>query len=90
VERLETYEVVNIGLGRGHSVREIMQMILKIDGFTGARVQYDPGKPTMIPVRLIDTLKAERLLGFRARVSLEEGLRRTIDWYRATRGIARP
>jgi GDP-L-fucose synthase len=90
MERIEAYDVINIGLGRGHSVREIMRMVFAADGFSNARVTFDPSKPTMIPVRLIDTSKAERVLGFRAKVGLEEGLRRTIDWYRATRGIPRP
>jgi GDP-L-fucose synthase len=88
-ERLSGYEAVNIGLGQGHSVREILELILRLDGFADARVKFDASKPTMIPLRLIDTSKAERLLGYRARVGLEEGLRRTIEWYRAQRGVPR-
>jgi len=88
-ESLTGYQAINIGLGRGYSVREILGMILDLDGYRDAKLKFDPSKPTMIPVRLIDTSKAERVLGFRAKVGIEEGLRRTIDWYRATRGRPR-
>jgi GDP-L-fucose synthase len=84
-QKLESYETVNIGLGRGYSVNEILKLILELDGYTDARVKYDGSKPTMIPIRLIDTAKAERVLGFRAKVDQREGLRRTIEWYRSER-----
>jgi nucleoside-diphosphate-sugar epimerase len=76
---------VNVGLGRGYSVNQILELILELDGYKDARVTYDRSKPTMIPIRLIDTAKAERVLGFRAKVALREGLRRTIEWYRSKR-----
>ena len=89
-ERLDSYAAINIGMGKGYTVREILDRVLELDGFRDARVTYNCDRPTMIPVRLIDTSRAEKLLGFKARVGLEEGLRRTIDWYRATRGLPRP
>ena len=81
---------INIGLGKGHSVRELLGLITELDGYADARIKYDPSKPTMIPIRLINTTKAESLLGFRARVDIREGLRRTIEWYRSSRGIRPP
>ena len=89
-EKLDSYSTINIGLGKGHTVNQMLEMILKLDGYTNARIVYNRTKPTMIPLRLIDTSKAEKELGFKARVSIEEGIRRTIDWYRATRKIPRP
>lgn len=89
-EKLESYSTMNIGLGKGYTVNQMLEMILKLDGYSNARVEYNRSKPTMIPLRLIDTSKAEQEIGFKARVSIEEGIRRTIDWYRATRGIPRP
>ena len=88
--KLERYVTINIGLGKGHSVRELLGLITELDDYRNAKIKYDPTKPTMIPIRLIDTAKAESLLGFRARVDIREGLRRTIEWYRSTRGIRRP
>ncbi len=89
-QKLSSYAAINIGLGKGHSVKEILGWILEIDGYRDAQVRFDPTKPTMIPIRLIDTQKAQSLLGFRAKVDLREGLKRTIDWYRSSRNLPRP
>lgn len=90
VEKLDAYATINIGLGRGYNVREILSEILEADGYRNARVTYNAERPTMIPLRLIDTRRAETQLGFRARVGLREGLERTIAWYREHRGIPLP
>jgi GDP-L-fucose synthase len=84
-QKLERYDTINIGLGQGHTVNEMLKMLLELDGWKDARIVYDRSKPTMIPIRLIDTAKAERVLGFRAKVGLREGLKRTLEWYRAHR-----
>lgn len=80
---LDGHQTINVGLGKGHSVKEVLQLILEIDGYAGAPVEFAPAAPTMIPVRLVDVTRAERLIGFRASVGLPEGLARTIEWYRA-------
>ncbi len=79
------YLAVNICAGEGHSVRQILQAILKVDGYDKADVRYDPSRPSTIPVRLMDNSLARQELGFEARIPLEEGLRRTLDWYRQNR-----
>lgn len=81
-DKIETYDPINIGYGKGYSIKEILQICLEVDGFTDAVVEYDTTKPSMIPVRLIDTEKAERLLGFKACTDLREGIKKTIDWYK--------
>jgi GDP-L-fucose synthase len=48
-------------------------------------VRFDASKPTAIPVRLVDTSKARRLLGFEPRISIESGLRDLVRWYAAER-----
>ncbi|OGP66761.1 MAG: hypothetical protein A2031_01570 [Deltaproteobacteria bacterium RBG_19FT_COMBO_43_11] len=88
-EKLETFEPVNIALGKGYSLKEIMQMIIEIDGYKNARVVYDPSKPSMIPIRLIDNKKAEKLLGFKPKTDIKEGIRKTVEWYREFNGVAR-
>src|SRR5256885_3769154 len=55
-QKLDRYETVNIGLGRGHSVNEILKILLELDGYANAKIRYDPSKPTMIPMRAIDTV----------------------------------
>ncbi|NDH67969.1 MAG: NAD-dependent epimerase/dehydratase family protein, partial [Gammaproteobacteria bacterium] len=87
--KLNQYSVINIGLGKGHSVRELLSLITELDGYANANITYNASKPTMIPVRLVDTAKAESLLGFRASVDIREGLSRTIEWYRASLSINR-
>lgn len=82
-EKIETFDPVNIGYGKGYSIKEILQICLEVDGYDDAVVEYDPSKPSMIPVRLISTEKAERVLGFKARTDLREGIRKTMEWYRA-------
>jgi nucleoside-diphosphate-sugar epimerase len=47
-----------------------------------AVAKYDPSKPSMIPVRLISTEKAENVLGFRAHTDLREGIRKTMEWHK--------
>lgn len=80
--RLNRYAAINIGLGRGYAVRDLLKMVLELDGYENAKIKFDTTKPTMIPLRLVDTTKAERLLGFRANTDIREGLRRTLEWYR--------
>jgi len=81
-EKTDQYDVFNIGSGTGVSVRQILATLLRVEDFVGVP-EYHPEKPTMIPIRLMDVAKAERLLGFKAKTSLEDGLRKTIAWYRS-------
>lgn len=81
-EQLHGWEPVNIGTGREVSVRELMGLIAELTGFRG-RVRYDPSKPGGQPRRVLSIEGAQARMGFQPRVPLEEGLRRTIAWYRA-------
>ena len=84
VERIDSYDPINIGLGKGYSIKEALQMILEVDGYSDAKIKLNPSKPSTIPVRLIDTTRAETLLGFKAKTGLRDGIKKTIDWYRET------
>lgn len=84
MEKIDGFEPVNLAGGRGHCLHDILDLILRLDGYAGARIEYDASKPTMIPKRLIDPSKARQVLGFEAATSMEAGLRKTIDWYRST------
>ena len=81
-EKTEAHTAVNIASGVGYSIKQIIQTLLEVDGYADADVRFDPSKPTTIPVRLIDTSFAQESLGFQPQISLREGLRRTIEWYR--------
>jgi len=84
LERLDGSDPVNLGAGREISIRDLVQKIATLSGYTG-RLVWDATKPDGQPRRCLDTSKAERLLGWRAETSLDDGLRRTIGWYRAHR-----
>jgi UDP-glucuronate 4-epimerase len=81
------FEIVN--LGGAHPVT-LSELVAAIERATGrkARLDRQPSQPGDVPVTYASVEKAERLLGFRARVSLAEGLRRTVDWFRTGRGRA--
>ena len=81
-EKLQRFDPINIGFGKGYSVKEILKITLDVDRFKEVEIIYDPTKPSMIPIRLIDTEKAGKILGFKARIDVEEGIRKTIEWYR--------
>ena len=81
-ERYDGAEPVNLGAGFEISIRELVDLIARLTGFRG-EIRWDATKPDGQPRRSLDTSRAERLFGFRATTGFEEGLRATIDWYRA-------
>jgi GDP-L-fucose synthase len=87
LEKLPDSEPVNLGAGREISIRELAEQIAGLTGFKG-RLAWDPTKPDGQPRRCLDTSRAKRVLGWSARTPFDEGLRRTIAWYRETRAPA--
>jgi GDP-L-fucose synthase len=71
---------VNLGAGMEITIRGLTELIARLTGFTGA-IRWDASKPNGQPRRHLDTTRAARLFGFRARTGFEEGLRRTVEWY---------
>ncbi|CBE67973.1 MAG: GDP-L-fucose synthase [Candidatus Methylomirabilis oxygeniifera] len=80
-ERYNKPDPVNLGVGFEISIYDLVHLIAKLTGFTGT-VTWDTTKPDGQPRRCLDTSRAEQAFGFRATTAFEEGLRRTIDWYR--------
>jgi GDP-L-fucose synthase len=80
-ERYDKPEPVNLGTSHEVSIRELTEMVVRLTGFRG-EVHWDPSKPDGQPRRKLDVRRAREEFGFEAGVALEEGLRRTIDWYR--------
>ncbi len=83
-EKYNGSDPVNLGAGREISIKDLADLIVKLTGFTG-KVTWDTTKPNGQPRRCLDTSRAEKYFGFRAQVNFEEGIQRTIDWYRTTR-----
>ncbi len=81
-EKLETSDPVNLGSGTEITIRALVDLIVRHTGFKG-EIVYDATRPDGQPRRCLDVSKAKELLGFEAQVSLDEGLKRTIEWYAA-------
>lgn len=77
----DVFLAVNVASGKARTVQQILETIQRVDGWK-AEIRFNRAKPTTIPSRLINTDLAEKILGFKAKTTLEEGMRNTIEWYR--------
>ena len=84
-ERYDGADPVNLGSGDEISIRDLAALVARETGFGGA-VRWDSSRPNGQPRRKLDVTRAEQLFGWHSRVSLTDGLRRTIDWYRGHAG----
>jgi GDP-L-fucose synthase len=83
-ERYNQSLPVNIGSGFEISIKDLAEKIARMTGFEGDFV-WDTSKPNGQPRRALDTSRAKEEFGFEARVDFDEGLQKTIDWYRKNR-----
>jgi GDP-L-fucose synthase len=86
-DRYDGAEPVNLGVGREITIKDLVELIVRLTGFKGD-VRWDASKPDGQPRRALDTSRATREFAFTARTSFEDGLRRTIEWYETTRATA--
>lgn len=83
-EKYNASDPVNLGSGYEISIKDLTEMILKMVGFEGKLV-WDTEKPNGQPRRGLNTERAFERFGWRAQTKFEEGLRRTIAWFKANR-----
>jgi GDP-L-fucose synthase len=83
-ERFDGDQPVNLGSGNEISIKNLLETIVRLTGYTG-RVVWDTSMPNGQPRRGLDTSRAEQYFGFKAQMPFEEGLRRTVEWYRQNR-----
>ncbi len=81
-EQMDEPTPINLGTGSEIKIKQLVKLIAELAGFNG-RIEWDATKPDGQPRRCLDIQRAEELLGWRAAVDLREGLKRTIEWYRA-------
>jgi GDP-L-fucose synthase len=81
-EHLDTSAPVNIGTGVETRIRDLAETIARLSEYDG-EIVWDPSKPDGQPTRCLDVTRARELMGFESRVGLEQGLARTVEWFRA-------
>ena len=79
-ERYNKSEPVNLGAGFEISTKNLVELVVKLTNFKG-KIIWDASKPDGQSRRKLDTSRAEKEFGFKAKINLEEGLKRTIQWY---------
>ena len=78
---------INLGTDHEVTIRETVETVARLVGFEG-ELRWDPSKPDGQPRRRVDASRALELLGWKAEMPFEDGLRETIAWYRANRAEA--
>lgn len=78
-------EVFNIGYGKETSVNELAKLILKIVGREDLSPEYGPARAADFRRCVADTTKAKKAFGFDPQISLEDGLRKTVEWWKSLR-----
>lgn len=79
-EKYNDSDPVNLGSGHEISIKDLVEIIAEMTGFTGKLV-WDTSKPNGQPRRMLDTTRAYERFGFKAQTSFDQGLQNTIDWY---------
>ncbi len=81
-ERMQEPVPINLGTGIEVRIKDLAELVARLSGFEG-EIRWDTSKPDGQPRRCLDTSRAADLLGWKAEVDFEQGLQRTIDWYRS-------
>lgn len=88
LERWEGDDPLNLGGGREITIKELAELVARATGFAG-RFEWDSSYPDGQPRRAVDDTQAREQLGWKPQVGLEEGIRRTVDWYVRSLGETR-
>ena len=81
-EKYNGSEPVNLGSGFEISIKDLVEMIADLTGYKGSLI-WDESKPNGQPRRALDVNRARNYFGFQAKMGFSEGLKKTIEWYRA-------
>jgi GDP-L-fucose synthase len=87
-EKYNGAEPVNLGSGYEISIKDLAEMVCRLSGFQGKLI-WDTTKPNGQPRRGLDVSRAKATFGWSAQVPFDEGMRRTIDWFKQNRGKIR-
>lgn len=81
IDRPHKYQIFNLGKGNGTSLKEFIDLVQKHTA-KKAIIKVMPDQPGDVPYTCADVTKASHMLGYKAKVPFEEGIRRTAEWYR--------
>jgi len=84
MEKIDEFKPINIACGQPIKIREVLSHILTATDYNKVKVEYDSSKPSMIPKRLIDISLAGKELDWLPKVSIDEGISKTVAWYKKT------
>jgi GDP-L-fucose synthase len=79
MKRYHQSEIINIGVGKEATIKELVELVCEVVGFRG-RIVFDRTKPDGMPRKLVDVSRITRL-GWKAKISLREGIASTYQWY---------
>ena len=85
MERYNRSDPINIRAGFEICIKELVELIVELTGFKG-QIIWDKTKPDGQPRRMLDTKKAFKEFGFKARTDFREGLKKTVEWYKKSLG----
>jgi GDP-L-fucose synthase len=72
---------INIASGKPATIKDVINALIEVTNSSDLKINYDLGMPSMIPVRLISAELANKTLNWESQYSLEDGLRKTYEWY---------
>jgi len=81
-EKYNKSDPVNLGAGFEIKIKDLVELIKELTGFKG-EVIWDSSKPDGQPRRMLDVSRAQKEFGFKAQATFEEGLKKTIEWYKS-------
>lgn len=83
-ERMDDGTPVNLGTGKRHSIKDIVNRIFRLAEWRPDRIVFDTTMPTGVSSRALDVSKARRILEWEPKTSIDEGLAKTFEWYGET------
>ena len=81
-EKVESFDIVNIASGNQIAVRELLQLLLTLEGRPDHPIRFDASKPSTIRARRLSNQRLREVYGVTPPVSIEEGLRKTLAWFK--------
>lgn len=79
---ITTFDPINIGYGQITTIKEVVDIVLSATGHKPKNLTFDSSKPASLPFRSVDTTKAKAMFGFSPKYSIEDGIIKTVNWYK--------